>query len=1133
MAATIVLFLSLIAFQAQAGPVLRVGEAVQAVLGDNAVAVHTPALDARPELQNPIAVPWALSVETDGVYYVDLHSYDFDSYLILQDQDGLVLAEDDNGIFLAHSRLRVELQADSSYRLLVCSLTGGRGDYQLQMRSGEPPTLSPAEMSAAKESDILAAIEHWRTKYGEANDGYIHQLQSLGAHYYSQGHADKAVPYFEQALAICIEIHGEEHVATAEKLNNLAVILQSLGRMEESRPLYEKALQLSRKAYGSDHLQTAGGLNNLAFVLEAQGNYSQALPMFLEALAIYQRIVGADHPNTINILNNIAGLQQKTGNYKEARRLFEKQLSTLERIVGPEHASFGIASNNLAVVLDGLGELEAARVEYERSIQIFTKLAGLQHPKTLNAKANLGLLLHKQGKQEDSLNLLTEVLEIRQRTLGADHPDVAQSFNLLGGVLLAQGRYKEAEPANLAALEIRKKVFGEFHPLSANSMHALSLLSQEQGHWAAALEWQEKVLSVRKKVLGATHPDTAISLHNFAQIHQALGDMKQARLLFEQSVRALENGLGEENPITTEALSHMASLLAATGEQDQAIQLWKTALRRSLHNIDREMTTMSEAGRFQLLAQSITPQLLLAEICKQENSDLIENSDLTEVYGLFLDWKGKATRLQEAGLRLRPRVRDDESVEIIGGLQVLSRQLTQLVHQPLEDQQADHGDRIATLKEDRLELERLLNRKLGLPELLAQSDSAMVQDQLPNDAALVDLYVGLDVYAWIVLKSKPPQLLCLGTADELQFLQSEFLERTALRGGRQVGDADADPAAAFRKMLWDPIAKEIGTVKRVLISADGFLGKLPFGILTSVEKRYLLEDYQFHYLADATQLLKKRAAQSEGSAGPILAVGGVNYFKRAAFSGDVPEPSAFSRSRMGTSWSTLAATREELSFMSDMHQFVLEWQSPMLTLQGAEATEEAVRAQLPGRRYVHLATHGYFEPEDLPSLQLNAVKQQQSSTLVEQKRAVGLLPGLLSGLVFAGVNGDPDPTRDDGYLSAEEIQHLDLSACDLVVLSACETALGSARAGEGLMSLRRAFSVAGADTVISSLWKVDDVATAQLMKDFYTNLWEKGMSRGEALHEAKLRMLRRSRIENGGAAMPSTWGAFVLSGEWN
>jgi len=159
-------------------------------------------------------------------------------------------------------------------------------------------------------------------------------------------------------------------------------------------------------------------------------------------------------------------------------------------------------------------------------------------------------------------------------------------------------------------------------------------------------------------------------------------------------------------------------------------------------------------------------------------------------------------------------------------------------------------------------------------------------------------------------------------------------------------------------------------------------------------------------------------------------------------------------------------------------------------------------------------------------------RKASSESLGEERRAVGLLPGLLAGLVLAGVNAKPDPGRDDGYLSAEEIQYLDLSACDLAVLSACETALGSKRAGEGLQSLRRGFAVAGAKTVISSLWKVDDQAAATLMRHFYENYWRKGMEKLEALHAARLRMLQQNRADYGGDARPSTWGAFVLSGDW-
>jgi len=149
-----------------------------------------------------------------------------------------------------------------------------------------------------------------------------------------------------------------------------------------------------------------------------------------------------------------------------------------------------------------------------------------------------------------------------------------------------------------------------------------------------------------------------------------------------------------------------------------------------------------------------------------------------------------------------------------------------------------------------------------------------------------------------------------------------------------------------------------------------------------------------------------------------------------------------------------------------------------------------------------------------------------------EERVVGYLPGLLSGLVFAGANAEPEPGRDNGLLTAEEITYLDLTSADLVVLSACETGLGRPEAGEGMIGLRRAFRMAGARTVISSLWEVDDQATRDLMTLFYENLWRRGMPKLEALRQAQLAILEENRKRTG-HGRPSTWGAFVLDGAPN
>jgi CHAT domain-containing protein len=150
----------------------------------------------------------------------------------------------------------------------------------------------------------------------------------------------------------------------------------------------------------------------------------------------------------------------------------------------------------------------------------------------------------------------------------------------------------------------------------------------------------------------------------------------------------------------------------------------------------------------------------------------------------------------------------------------------------------------------------------------------------------------------------------------------------------------------------------------------------------------------------------------------------------------------------------------------------------------------------------------------------------------EERRVTGMLPGLLSGIVCAGANQPAGTQQEDGLLTAEEITWLDLSGVSLVVLSACETGLGSPRGGEGMIGLRRSLRQAGVNTVISSLWNVRDVSTSELMRNFYQRLWLKGESKLDALRNAQLDMLKQNRIKYKGNGLPATWGAFVLDGDW-
>jgi CHAT domain-containing protein len=254
-------------------------------------------------------------------------------------------------------------------------------------------------------------------------------------------------------------------------------------------------------------------------------------------------------------------------------------------------------------------------------------------------------------------------------------------------------------------------------------------------------------------------------------------------------------------------------------------------------------------------------------------------------------------------------------------------------------------------------------------------------------------------------------------------------------------------------------------------------------------------------------------------------------------------------SRTLSDFAPLPATRGEILAVRDSFEERFPEGSAHM-LRGAQATEAALREQAPRHRFLHLATHGFFAPPALrsalappPSEKPGAAALPHATDLFGGKGISGFHPGLLSGLVVAGANRPPEPGKDDGILTALEVADLDLADTQLVILSACETGLGEEVAGgEGLLGLQRAFQVAGAESVVATLWKIPDQESSVLVAAFYQNLWKKQMPPREALRAAQLSMLKDGpkrgleELDDNPPAPPSKitspyyWAAFVLSG---
>ena len=304
--------------------------------------------------------------------------------------------------------------------------------------------------------------------------------------------------------------------------------------------------------------------------------------------------------------------------------------------------------------------------------------------------------------------------------------------------------------------------------------------------------------------------------------------------------------------------------------------------------------------------------------------------------------------------------------------------------------------------------------------------------------------------------------------------------------------------------LMQPLRAALGTATQVYLSPDGALNLVPFGALVDERDRYLVETFTFNYLSSGRDLIRK-PVPATAAPRPAVVIADPAFDAGATAAAASGAPPAQLRSVLGNHFEPLPGTAAEA-------QAIKAVLADAAVFRGDQATETALKS-VSSPRVLHVATHGFF----LQDQDLAAVTEPGTATAVED-------PMLRSGLVFAGANTGRSGS-DDGVLTALEAAALALTGTELVVLSACETGVGDVKTGEGVFGLRRAFMVAGAETLVMSLWQVDDNATQQLMVEFYGRL-TKGEGRAEALRQSSLALLRDPARRH-----PFYWASFISTGE--
>ncbi|MGE4605918.1 MAG: CHAT domain-containing protein, partial [Myxococcota bacterium] len=407
-----------------------------------------------------------------------------------------------------------------------------------------------------------------------------------------------------------------------------------------------------------------------------------------------------------------------------------------------------------------------------------------------------------------------------------------------------------------------------------------------------------------------------------------------------------------------------------------------------------------------------------------------------------------------------------------------------------------------------------------------------VQAQIPPGAALVEM-VEYDVYdpapppgesAWgpkqlaaFVLPSQgEPRWVPLGEtaaiSESVGAFRAALVKRTLPLMKLRARGQD------LYERLITPLESHLKGVGTLLLAPDGVLNLVSFGALIDSEGKYLVERYELTYLTSGRDLLRTRPTGASSS--PALVIAAPEYDRAVPDMTLASSPDTRRSRQLGSlQWGALPGTKlEGLSVAKTLG---------VSALTGAGATETAIRTT-EAPRVLHIATHGFFladqEIETPETRAMGGGLSAEGNGSIFGRPLSTENPLLRSGLVLAGANVAPVGS-DDGILTALEMAGLDLWGTRLVVLSACETAVGQVAVGEGVYGMRRALVIAGAAAQLASLWKVSDYATKELMTAYYERLLA-GEGRSEALRNVQLAMLA-----NPARSRPYYWASFIPIGD--
>jgi CHAT domain-containing protein/tetratricopeptide (TPR) repeat protein len=986
------------------------------------------------------------------------------------------------------------------------------------------------------------ALEITEREYGGEDTATASVARAIGCTYLEQANFGEAERYLKRALSVREHAFGPEKQETAVCLRDLGILSESQERWPEAEDYYRRALAIFETSEGPNGKVSAYCLTDIGLLYVRQSRYAEAEPLLRRALQIKEQLLGPEHRSVATAASGLAAVYLYLGRFTEAETMYERALAIAER--SSDSAGVSTYAHNLGRLWAYQGRYAEAELMLRRALRIRETVYGPGHPKVAETLQALGVVLSGQNREDELESVCRRALAITENALGPHHSMVAASLTNLGSCLMERGRFVEAEPVLQRALEITAESLGRENWQYAFCLGNLAGLYSEQQRYADAVRLRRQELVILTNALGPDHAFVGDCMSDIAVLCSRTGRLQEADSLFEQALSIFQKAVGENSPDIADISYELALNAEQEGRQMAAVSLSSRAWRIYTTNFRDGATALSERDALLYSSKQTGATDHYLSLLLSSARDGVDSDEIARV---VLTSKEQVTDGLLARLRQQAQVSDPEVMALVDSLKWARYALSKLY---VDGPDPEHGDlfrdnlRKRALEKERLEAELARRSSSFTAEQdLWDVDAQKIAQALPPGAALVE-------FMWYVHHAGPkdgdkqPRYLAavMGSGGGLSVfpLGSAAAIDTAVRNYRQQfrdprnldRGAYAQAAESLYALVWRPFATLLSGASTVFIAPDGNLNLVSFAGLMDDEGKYLTEQYPMHYLSTGRDLIRLQDEPQSGTG--LLAMGDPDFDKSygtstasavglALLTGLNLRSSCEELDKLHVA--SLPGTRTEVNAVSN--QWKRSRADLVVTHFGSDATEEQFKRDAPGKRVIHLATHGFYISDEC---------QKKLSTrgelAIQEGGYVGENPLLLSGLLLAGANkhgeGAKEAKREDGIVTGEEVAGMNLRGTDLVVLSACETGLGTVKSGEGVYGLRRAFQMAGARTVISALWPIDDKSTAEFMGQLFS-------AQNEDLPHVmqRIALSRISALRSQGKSdHPFFWAAFVATGDW-